>query len=60
MTKEEAQFINKLCETFPPEIRELLYTEDENWFENKNQLLDYLFLYLNTHLKIYLLFIILD
>lgn len=31
-------FINKLCETFPPEIRELLYTEDENWFENKNQL----------------------
>lgn len=31
-------FINKLCETFPPEIRELLYTQDENWFENKNEL----------------------
>jgi uridine kinase len=31
-------FINKLCETFPPEIREQLYTQDENWFENKNQL----------------------
>ncbi|MCF8445339.1 MAG: hypothetical protein K9G29_10055 [Crocinitomicaceae bacterium] len=31
-------FINKLCETFPPDIKKLLYTEDENWFENKNQL----------------------
>jgi len=35
---ELISFINKLCESFPDNIKEQLYTEDENWFENKNQL----------------------
>lgn len=31
-------FVNSLCERLPEDVVESIYTKDENWFENKNEL----------------------